>query len=174
MATLLIRGEGIAGSCCAHLLRDVRMDMSVDTAFRPKLPAILIGAASQKLLREVFGRDGLFCGFPEIRRRVVAWGPDRGVLTLPHSAVVVSERELLQRVQQGLGECRETKSTQADWTIFARVRSRRHPSNTRSARARLLHPRSPSIGDAMKKLVGSKRSEADGCFCFPAPKEPGG
>ena len=119
MATLLIRGEGIAGSCCIRLLREASMDITVEAARRSKLPAIMLGEMSQKLMRDVFGRDDLFAGFQEIRRRVVAWGREGETLTLPHSAVVASEEELLERIQAGLGKCEEAKSDQPDWTIFA-------------------------------------------------------
>jgi hypothetical protein len=119
MATALIRGEGIAGCCCAHLLGDAGIDTAVETARRPKLPAIMLGETTQKLFRDVFGREDLFAGFPKIRRRVVAWGPEGEALTLPHSAVVASEKELLDRIQQGLRECADARSEQTDWTIFA-------------------------------------------------------
>jgi hypothetical protein len=119
MPTLLLRGEGIAGSCCAQLLRGARMDITVETAPRPKLPAIMMGETTQKLLSDVFERSDLFTGFTEIRRRIVAWGREAEVLNLPHSAVVASEQELLDRIYQGLEKYPEAKSGHADWTIFA-------------------------------------------------------
>src|SRR5262245_36809766 len=119
MPTVWIRGEGIAGCCCRRLLREAGMDTTTEIVRRSHLPAIMLGEVTQKLLRDVFGREDLFRGFPQIRTRVVAWGRQTNRLTLSHSAVVVSEKELLNRIRQGLGESGEAKSDQPDWTIFA-------------------------------------------------------
>ena len=83
---------------------------------RPKIPAIMIGATTQGLFRDTFGQDDLFRGLPAITRRVVAWGPGSDVLTLPHSAVIAGEEELLERLPPPT-ECADTKD--ADWTIVA-------------------------------------------------------
>jgi hypothetical protein len=122
MTAVLIRGGGIAACCCFHLLGEAGVDITWETVRRPNLPVIMLGEPTQKLLRDVFNRDDLFVGFPEIRRRVVAWGPKGKALVLPHSAVVASEKELLDRIQLGLRasrESREAKSEKAEWTIFA-------------------------------------------------------
>jgi hypothetical protein len=95
------------------------MDIRVESSSRPKLPAIMLGETTQKLLRDVFDRNDLFAGFTEIRRRIVAWGPEAEELNLPHSAVVASEKELLDRIRIGLAEYPEAKNEEADWTIFA-------------------------------------------------------
>jgi hypothetical protein len=79
----------------------------------------MLGESTQRLLLDVFGREDLFVGLPRILRRVVAWGRDCEPLTLPHSAVVVSEQELLGRIQQGLGQSEPMKCEDPDWTIFA-------------------------------------------------------
>jgi flavin-dependent dehydrogenase len=119
MATVLIRGGGIAGCCCSRLFREAGVDIRVETTGRPNLPAIMLGETTQKLLRDVFNREDLFEGFPEIRRRVVAWGPKGKAKILPHYAVVVSEKELLDRIQPGPAQSREANSEEPDWTIFA-------------------------------------------------------
>jgi hypothetical protein len=49
----------------------------------------------------------------------VAWGPSGEPLVLPHSAIVVSEQELLDRIQQGFVPSEEMKFDQPDWTVFA-------------------------------------------------------
>jgi hypothetical protein len=119
MATVLIRGGGVAGSCCSRLFREAGLDITVETTRRTNLPAIMLGETTQKLLRDVFNRDDLFQGFPEIRRRVVAWGPKGKTKILPHSAIVASEKELLDRIQRGFGESRDGNSEEPKWTIFA-------------------------------------------------------
>jgi hypothetical protein len=109
----------LAGSCCSRLLRDAGVHVALETLNRPKLPAIMLGDTTQKLLRDVFDREDLFAGFPRIRRRVVLWGSQGEPITLPHSAVVASEKELLDRIQQGLEPSEHVKSESLDWTIFA-------------------------------------------------------
>jgi hypothetical protein len=119
MASVLIRGEGIAASCCAQLLGGAGVHVCVEKLGRPKLPAIMLGEVTQKLLGDVFGRPNLFDGLPHIRRRVVAWGRESPTLTLPHSGVVVSEQELWYRIRQGVPATSDDLSEGADWTIFA-------------------------------------------------------
>jgi hypothetical protein len=119
MAAVLIRGEGIAGTCCSRLLGDADLRLTVERLRRSKLPAVMLGQATQRLLRDVFNREDLFDGLPQIRRRVVAWGRDCKPVTLPHSAVVVSEQELLDRIHQPLQQSEEREGQEPDWTIFA-------------------------------------------------------
>jgi len=119
MAAVLIRGAGVAGSCCSRLLGEAGLHVSVERLRRPKLPAIMLGEMTQKLLLDVFGREDLLAGLPRISRRVVAWGRGCESLTLPHSAVVVSEQELLDRIQQGLAQSEPMKCEDPDWTILA-------------------------------------------------------
>jgi hypothetical protein len=118
MPRVLIRGEGIAGTCCLHLFRLAGLDVGVDAASRPKLPAVMLGESTQKLLCDVFGGEDFFGGFHRIRRRVVLWGLETEPQTLPHSAVVASEDELLKRVQERMRS--ESFGTDSpEWTIFA-------------------------------------------------------
>jgi hypothetical protein len=71
MAKILIRGEGIAATCCSHLFRVSGLDVGVEAGGRPKVPAVMLGETTQKLLRDVFGTNDLFDGVHRIRRRVV-------------------------------------------------------------------------------------------------------
>jgi hypothetical protein len=119
MAAILIRGEGIAAHCCSRLLGDAGIGVRSEASHRPNLPAIMMGETTQKLLLDVFNRDDLFAGFLEIRRRVVAWGSKGKPLVLPHSAVVASEKELIERIQAGLGQSTEAESQETAWTVFA-------------------------------------------------------
>jgi hypothetical protein len=132
VTTVLIRGEGVAASCCAQLLVDqAGLRVVVETAFRPKLPAIMLGEVTQRLLEDVFSRRDLLQGLPQIRKRVVLWGESADPLTLPHSAVVVNEQELLDRIHRQVPPVkREDRSDaptlSADWTIHT---ARRLPSS---------------------------------------------
>ena len=132
MTTVLIRGEGVAASCCAQLLVDqAGLRVVVETAFRPKLPAIMLGEVTQRLLEDVFSCSDLLQGLPQIRKRIVLWGESPEPLTLPHSAVVVNEQELLDRIHRQVPPVkREDRSDaptlSADWTIHT---ARRLPSS---------------------------------------------
>jgi hypothetical protein len=120
MRSVFIRGEGVAASCCSHLLAAAGFRLAIEKTNRPKLPAIMLGEATQSLFRDAFGRADLFFGLPRIERRVVAWGPNAEPLTLPHSAVVVSELELLDRLDtQSLPAADAKDNVETEWTILA-------------------------------------------------------
>src|SRR5215469_11259235 len=116
---VLIRGEGVAACCCEHLLRRAGLALIVETAERPKVPAIMLGEATQKLLADVFDRQDLFDSLPRINKRVVAWGMNSKPIALPHSAIVAPEELLLQRILSGLPRCDSAVGPEAAWTIFA-------------------------------------------------------
>ena len=99
MTDVLIRGAGVASSCCAQLLRQPEIRLKIEAVDRPTQPAIMLSETTQKLIQDVFGIEGLFAGLPRISTRIVAWSQDTEPLVLPHSAVVVSERVLLDRIQ---------------------------------------------------------------------------
>jgi len=105
-----IRGDGVAARCCAHLLDRV----SCERWSRPRIPVIMLSEAAQGLIRDIFQKEHLFRDRPRIRKRVVAWGPDAEAVELDHSAVIVSEEDLLDV----LG-CEESAGGDAEWTIIA-------------------------------------------------------
>src|ERR1700722_2977620 len=109
--SVLIRGDGIAARCCGHLLSQAGYRVSFEKMGRPRVPLIMLSAAAQNLIRDIFQRDDLFRDLPVIRKRIVAWGSD--AVELEHSAVVVSEEILLDRL--GMLSC----EPQAGWTICA-------------------------------------------------------
>jgi hypothetical protein len=117
--SVLIRGEGVAASCCAHLLSRAGLHPYVEAADRPKVPAIMLGEATQKLVADVFDRPDLFDDLPRISKRIVAWGKNSTPIAVPHSAVVVSEEALLDRIQSGLPRPNPSLRGEAAWTIFA-------------------------------------------------------
>jgi hypothetical protein len=114
---VLIHGDGVAARCCAHLLSRSGIAVSFQATGRPRLPAIMLSDSAQSLIREVFDRDCLFRDLPQIRKRVVAWGSSAQPVELDHSAVVVSEEQLLE----SLGQTPSDAPVGADptWKIFA-------------------------------------------------------
>ncbi len=84
-----IRGSGIAATTCAHLLHGAGLRVASEAAHRTPVPTILLSDPALALLRDVFGRPGLFADSPRIKRRVIAWGG--APVAVPHSAALVSE-----------------------------------------------------------------------------------
>ncbi len=109
--SVLIRGDGVAARCCGHLLNQAGYRVSFEPARRARVPLIMLSEAAQSLMRDIFQRDDLFLDLPVIRKRIVAWGSEP--VELDHSAVIVSEEVLLDRlgVVSGEGDAR--------WTICA-------------------------------------------------------
>src|ERR1700674_5270813 len=111
--TVLVRGDGVAAACCVRSLSAHDLPVSVVRTGRPKLSAVLLGEATQSLLTDLFMDKKLFAGLPQIRKRVVAWGPGSQPTVLPHSALVISEHDLLERlwarVRKPIEENRDTE-----------------------------------------------------------------
>ena len=117
--TVWIRGEGVAAACCTHLLDHAGMDTLVERAPRPKVPAIMLTGATQHLLQDVFQRNDIFADVPVIDKRIVAWGPGAKPVVLPHSAVVISEQALLDRIRPELaGHADQQDTHEAGWRIL--------------------------------------------------------
>lgn len=112
----MVRGGGIAAMSCARLLGQAGLGVALEGPLRPKLPAIMLAEATQKLIQDIFERPNLFAGFSPVRRRVVAWGADAKAVTLSHSAVSTSEQALLDRIDEPSQRASEES---AAWTIFA-------------------------------------------------------
>lgn len=102
-----IQGDGVAARCCAHLLGS-----PIEPGSRARVPVILLSDAAQNLIRDIFGRGDLFEMLPRITKRVVKWGA--APVELPHSAVVISEEDLLNRLGQP-----EPTTGNPDWTVCA-------------------------------------------------------
>jgi hypothetical protein len=122
--TVLVRGDGVAAACCVRSLSAHDVPVSVVRTGRPKLSAVLLGEATQSLLTDLFMDKKLFAGLPQIRKRVVAWGPGSQPTVLPHSALVISEHDLLERlwarVQKPIEENHDTeKQDTAAWEIIS-------------------------------------------------------
>jgi 2-polyprenyl-6-methoxyphenol hydroxylase-like FAD-dependent oxidoreductase len=117
MNQIAIRGDGVAASCCAYLLGKAGLSVTLHPLDRPRLPAILLGDHALALIRDIFQRGDLFQDAPQIRKRMVAWGANSNVLTLEHSAVVVSEERLLKELSRDLAL--KDPNCAPDWTIYA-------------------------------------------------------
>jgi hypothetical protein len=117
MTGVCIRGDGVAARCCCHLLSQAGVPVSFQPADRPRLPAIMLSEPAQALIREIFGREHLFRDLPQIRRRIVAWGRNAVPVEMEHSAVVVSETQLLDSLGPALPTAEP--GAEIDWTIFA-------------------------------------------------------
>jgi hypothetical protein len=93
-----IRGDSVAACCCARLLSDRQHTVLLDPQTRTRVPALLLNQSSQSLLADTFVERALFAGLHSIQRRIVAWGPSATPNVLPHSALVIPEGLLVQRL----------------------------------------------------------------------------
>src|SRR5688572_13855350 len=100
---VIIQGSGLAALCCARLLRQGGHRVAIMGHHRSRLPAIMLSERTLKLLRDLFADPDLFRTAPRILRRTVAWGDRASSSTLDHSAVVVSEKELLDTLSAAAG-----------------------------------------------------------------------
>ena len=126
MKSVVIRGDGIAASCCAHLLMKAGIPVSVERPDRPRLPVIMLSGAALALMGDVFGDLGALAGLPQIRKRVVAWGPNATPVAVSHAAVVVSEKVLLESISKQDSDSvtrepglRRVPRIVRDWTVLA-------------------------------------------------------
>lgn len=124
---IVIRGDSAAAWCCAHLLTRAGFKPALARTARQRLPAIMLSETALTMMRDVFERPDLFHTAPRITRRVVSWGRNADPVEFDHSAVVVSERELLSELEQGMELLDEPAGDESDFTICA---SRPLPSDT--------------------------------------------
>src|ERR1700733_2440200 len=117
--TVLVRGDGVAAACCVRSLSGYDLPVSIVKAGRPRLSAVLMGEATQSLLIDLFMDQNLFQGLPRIRKRVVAWGPGSQITVLPHSALVISEQDLLERLWSRVPKPVEEPRDTAAWEIIS-------------------------------------------------------
>jgi len=115
---IAIHGQGIAACCCAILLREERASIVPAGTSRPRLPAVLISDGTQALLREIFKNEKLFEGLPTIRKRVVAWNGAKAE-SFPHSAVIVGEQVIGERLQASVPDLSSGRPDEGAWNIFA-------------------------------------------------------
>ncbi len=121
-AVVCIEGDGIAACCCARLLASAGAKVAVSKGVRRAIPAILLSQATQRLLSDIFHTENLFEGAHRIRKRIVAWGPGAPVKVLEHSALVLPEQVLLERMWQRTGNV-AAAATSASWTVFSSAKT---------------------------------------------------
>ena len=147
---IAIQGDGVAACCCARLLLNRGLDVTFQKATRPSLPSLLVSPSTQNLMADVFDDGNIFAGFPVIRKRIVLWRNQTVPVTLPHSGVVASESQLLQRLWGRLEMPSETlperDNDKADWLILSsrsavNGKARQFGSRMATAAAVQLHPR---------------------------------
>ena len=93
-----IEGEGVAAACCAQLFSESGQPLASSRVVRPKLGAVLLSRQTVALLAGIFPLADLVSVGHPIQKRVVAWGQAAEPITLPHSALVISEADLLTRL----------------------------------------------------------------------------
>jgi hypothetical protein len=118
-AGVVVQGEGIAGCCCAHLLRAARFPVTIRSADRATVPVVMLSEGTQSLLADVFGRSDLFHGLPRIEKRIVAWGRGSEPLALPHSSVIISEHDLAERLRPDGSSSDRSGAADTEWAILA-------------------------------------------------------
>ncbi len=97
MREVLLHGDGLALAAASSLLHRAGWQVSWQSNPRPKLPFVLLNAASQRLIRDIFGGAAL-AALPSITRRIVRWGGE--TRELPHAGLVAPE-EVLFRAPAG-------------------------------------------------------------------------
>jgi len=122
---VLVRGDGVAALTCSYLLQTAGFSVATQRNARTLVPALMVSASSQSLFCEILNTHDAFSDLPRIERRVVKWGPDAEPIVLPHSAVVVSEEFLLDKISE-LVRFNDAPDD-SDWTI---VSSRPLPENS--------------------------------------------
>jgi hypothetical protein len=92
-----IEGDGVAAACCAQLFSESGQVFTSSRVVRPKLGSVLLSRQTVAVLAEIFPSVDLLSVGHAIQKRVVAWGAAEPI-TLPHSALVISETDLLSRL----------------------------------------------------------------------------
>ena len=114
-----IRGDSVAAWCSAHLLSAAGLNPVLDRTPRQRVPAIMISDAAVAMIRDVFGKPGLFAEAPRITRRVVQWGRNSNPAAFDHAAIVVSELELLNELEEDLTPAAGPRGGGRTFTILA-------------------------------------------------------
>jgi hypothetical protein len=113
-----VRGDGVAALTCTYLLQGAGFHVAVERNPRTPLPALMLSASSQYLFGDILKTAEAFSALPRIGTRVVKWGPNAKTVALPHSAVIVSEQFLLDRIA-GFVRFNSASDESTRWTIVS-------------------------------------------------------
>ena len=125
--SIIVRGAGVAASTCSFLLQSAEFPMTSEAIVRPLVPAVMLPPSSQELFENVLKVSEVFRGAPQISKRIVKWGTNAKPMAFSHSAVVVSERFLLDRIESEIGARHPVSKGENAWTILS---SRPLPENS--------------------------------------------
>jgi hypothetical protein len=165
--TVLVRGDGVAAACCVRSLSAHGLPVSVARTGRPKLAAVLLGESTQSLLTDLFMDKKLFAGLPRIRKRVVAWGPGAQPIVLPHSALVISEHDLLERLWARVPMPIEEKQDRAAWEIISSRMEDPRPDERRFGSRSAFVSNVQLRTDADRESCWAESLDAGWLFLFP-------
>src|SRR5215468_794546 len=115
---VLVLGDGVAALTCSYLLQTAGFSVAIQRNARTRVPTLILSASCQALFCDILNTQEAFSVLPRIERRVVKWGPDAETITLPHSAVIVSEEFLLDLISELVCFNDEPDDSQ-DWTIVS-------------------------------------------------------
>jgi len=166
-ATVVVRGDGVAAACCVRSLSAHHLPVSIVRAGRPKLSAVLLGEATQSLLTDLFMDKQLFQGLPRIRKRVVAWGPGSQPTVLPHSALVISEHDLLDRLWTRVQEPSAETLDTAAWEIISSRMEGTAPDEKRFGSRSAFVSNVQLKNDADRESCWAESLDAGWLFLFP-------
>jgi hypothetical protein len=110
----------------------------------------MLSERAVSLIADVFGHKDLFRDIPRIQSRAVLWGAQGTAVILPHSAVVVSEQTLLDRIRTQIPSAES--AAPIEWNVYA---SRPLPAGAAEQKfgSRVAHATAVDVG-----------SEAPGCW----------
>jgi hypothetical protein len=97
----VVHGNGVTAACCVQALAANSLAVTATGVQQPQRGSVvLLSDSTQVLLAGLFHRSNLFDQVPSIRQRIVAWGDGASSVSLPHSALMIAENDLLARLQQ--------------------------------------------------------------------------
>lgn len=115
MKSVRIRGDGIAAWCCARLLSNHGIAVTIERPTPRARPWILVNQPAQRLLCDFAGDPDLFRDTPKVHRRTVAWGAGSAPASFEHCSAIVAEQDLLDRLWPMIPESHEPP----EWSIVA-------------------------------------------------------
>jgi hypothetical protein len=114
-----IEGDGVAAVCCAQLFSAGGQTFTSSRAASPRVGSVLLSGQTRSLLSDIFPMVDLSALCHPIHKRVVAWGPAAAPVTVAHSAWVISEADLLERLWQHVTVASKPQECLGEWRILA-------------------------------------------------------